>query len=90
VLDKGQWLERYRSGDFATKSLAWDDVTVRDYGNTAITVGTQTQQASYQGNPANGQFRVTHVWVRDGAGWELAGVHLSPIGGPPPFAPPDR
>ena len=28
VLDKAQWLDRYRSGTLVTSSLVWDDVTV--------------------------------------------------------------
>jgi hypothetical protein len=30
----------------------------------------------------------THIAVRDEDPWRLAGIHLSPIGGPPPFARP--
>ena len=64
ILDKQQWLDRYRSGDFSTTTLAWHDVDVREYGDTAIAIGTQTQQAAYRGSPSNGDFRVTHVFVR--------------------------
>ncbi|MGH7902672.1 MAG: nuclear transport factor 2 family protein [Candidatus Dormibacteraceae bacterium] len=77
VLDKGQWLDRYRGGGLVTSSLAWDDVEVRDFGETAIAIGRQTQRATYQGRPADGQFRVTQVFVRDGGGWMLASLHLS-------------
>ena len=77
VLDKTQWLDRYRSGALVTSSLVWDDVTVRDFGNTAIAIGRQTQRASYQGQPADGQFRVTQVFVHDGGRWALASLHLS-------------
>ncbi|GAA1938212.1 nuclear transport factor 2 family protein [Amycolatopsis minnesotensis] len=86
VLDKSQWLERYRGGALVTESLAWEDVEVRDLGQTAIAIGVYAQVASHQGNPANGRFRATHVLVREGDRWRLAGIHLSPIGGPPPFA----
>ena len=87
VLDKRQWLERYRSGDLLTEKLAWADAEVRDLGQTAIAIGVHDQVASHQGHPANGRFRATHVLVRDGDRWRLAGMHLSPIGGPPPFTP---
>jgi ketosteroid isomerase-like protein len=87
VLDKRQWLERYRGGDLVTDKLAWADVEVHDLGQTAIAIGVHDQVASYQRHPANGRFRATHVLVRDGDRWRLAGIHLSPIGGPPPFAP---
>jgi len=90
VLDRDQWLRRYRDGQLVTHSLSWDDVTVRDYGRTAVAIGRHTQEASYQGNPVNGQFRATHIAVRYEDRWLLAGIHLSPLGGPPPFAKPSQ
>jgi len=83
VLDRHQWLERYRGGDFATTALAWDDVAVRDYGDSAVAVGVVTQQAAYQGQPSDGRFRVTQVLVRRGDGWQLASLHYSPVAAPP-------
>ena len=77
VLDKRQWLDRYSDGGLVTRSLVWDEVDVRDFGDTAIAIGRQTQQASYRGRPADGQFRITHVFVRATGRWVLASVHLS-------------
>ena len=85
VLTKPQWLGRYQDG-FTPEATSWDDVTVRAYGDAAVTVGTVTQRASYRGQRADGQFRVTHVFVRRDGRWLIAGEHLSPVGGPPPFA----
>ena len=82
VLDKAQWLDRYLSGSFETRSLTWDEVEVRDFGPTAIAIGRHTQEAAYQGQPVDGQFRATHVLVRDGGQWKLAGMHLSQLGLP--------
>jgi ketosteroid isomerase-like protein len=89
VLTKQQWLDRYRpGGQLSTSKLEWHDVAVRDYGSAAVAVGVHTQEASYDGHPANGAFRATHVLIRSGDRWLLAGMQLSPIGGPPPFARP--
>ncbi|MEU6646967.1 DUF4440 domain-containing protein [Saccharomonospora sp. NPDC046836] len=79
VLSKPEWLQRYRSGDLVTTSLTWEDLTVRDHGDTAVVVGRHTQRATYRGAPADGTFRATHIAVRQGAQWRLAGIHLSPI-----------
>jgi ketosteroid isomerase-like protein len=79
VLDKQLWLEQYRSGALVTRSMQWDEVDVRDYGDAAIAIGRQIQQATYQGQPADGRFRVTQVAVRGDSGWVLAGLHFSPI-----------
>ena len=87
VLDRDQWLARYGGGDLVTEKLAWDEVEVRDFGTTAIAIGVHEQVAKHRGKPVNGRFRATHVLVRGDDRWLLAGIHLSPIGGPPPFAP---
>jgi ketosteroid isomerase-like protein len=78
VLDKQQWLDRYRSGDFVTTALTWRDVGVREYGDSVVTIGTQSQRAAYKGTPSNGDFRITHVFVRDGDRWKIASMQLSP------------
>ena len=78
VLDKQQWLDRYRSGDFTTRVLSWHDVETRHYGDTVVTIGMQTQEAAYKGTPSNGDFRITHVFVRDARRWKIAGMQLSP------------
>ena len=87
VLDKQQWLDRYRSGDFATIALNWHDVEEREYGDSVVTIGTQSQEAAYKGAPSNGDFRITHVFVREGDRWKIAGMQLSPTAsGSPPAA----
>jgi hypothetical protein len=85
ILDKAQWLERYRAGALLTKSLVWDEVEVRDFGPVAVAIGVHTQQAEYQGRRVDGRFRGTQIFLRDGENWRLAGLHLSPIAPPPPF-----
>jgi ketosteroid isomerase-like protein len=87
ILDRQQYLGRYRGG-FSPESVAWDDVIVRDYGSAAVTIATVTQKASFQGQRADGQFRVAHVFVKPGDRWQIANVQYSMIGGPPPFARP--
>ena len=91
VLDKEQWLDRYRSGDFSTATLDWRDVDVREYGDSAVAIGTQSQEAAYKGSPSNGEFRISHVFVRDGGAWRIASMQLSPTSfAPPPGAPAEK
>ena len=87
VLDKAQWLDRYSSGDLVTSALEWRDTRARVFGECAIVIGVHDQQAAYRGRPNNGQFRATHVLVREDGAWRLAGMHLSPIAAPPGAAP---
>jgi ketosteroid isomerase-like protein len=86
VLDHDQWMRRYQPGDLVTEELVWDELTVRDYGDTAVIIGRHTQKANFNGNRVDGSFRSTHIAVRRAGRWLLAGIHLSPIGGPPAFA----
>jgi ketosteroid isomerase-like protein len=86
VLDKEQWLDRYRSGDLATTALTWHDVDVREYGDSVVTIGMQSQEAAYKGSPSNGDFRITHVFVRDNDRWMIAGMQVSPTTFVPPSA----
>jgi ketosteroid isomerase-like protein len=88
VLDKQAWLDRYASGDLVTRRLSWHDVEVREVGGVAVAIGTYTQQAAHRGTPNDGDFRSTHVFVRDGGGWRMASAHLSL--GSPPGPPPSR
>lgn len=86
VLDKAQWLARYQTGALHTSSLVWDEVDVREYGDTAVAIGRHTQRATYQGQAVDGRFRATHVFTREGDGWMLVSQHLSqaaPPAGPP-------
>jgi ketosteroid isomerase-like protein len=79
VLDKAQWLDRYANEDLVTSSLSWRDTQARVFGDCAVVIGTHDQQASYRGQPNNGQFRATHILVREDGAWRLAGMHLSPM-----------
>jgi ketosteroid isomerase-like protein len=82
VLDKQQWVQRYRSGDLHITTLEWAVASVRVYGDTAVTIGTHTQTGDYRGRPIGGAFRSTHVAVRRHGRWQLASIHLSPAQNP--------
>ena len=77
LLDREQWMERYRSGDLQPRSFTFTpDVDVRRFGGTAIVVGTQEQEGTHQGRPIDGSFRAALVLV-DEPDWRVAAVHLS-------------
>jgi ketosteroid isomerase-like protein len=79
MLTKPEWIGRYESGALKNESFAWDDATVRVYGDAAVVIGRQTSRVSYQGQPVEGQFRTTLIFVAIDGEWRLAGVQLSPI-----------
>jgi hypothetical protein len=39
VLEKTQWLDRYRSGDLVTTELSWHHLETRTYGEKAVAIG---------------------------------------------------
>ncbi len=86
VLSRDQFMHRH-DGGLRVESVTITEVNVRDYGDSgesAIGIGVQTQSATYNGNPADGRFRVTFIGQRGTAGWQLTGMHLSPmLSGPP-------
>jgi ketosteroid isomerase-like protein len=81
-LTKDGWIGRHSSGTLKVESFTWQDVNVRVYGDTAIAVGVQDSQGTYAGHPSSGRCRVTQILVRNGSGWLIAGLHLSPIAAP--------
>jgi len=84
VLDKAQWVERYRGGELRYERLALDDLEIRTHGDTAIAIARWTQQGAIGDRRVDGEFRVTQIFRRAGDDWRVEGVHLSPI------APPNR
>jgi ketosteroid isomerase-like protein len=82
MLTKEEWLERHESGKLKYESLEWDEVDVRLYGEAAVVTGRQSAEGKYENYDLRDQFRGTLVFVEQER-WLLAGLHLSPIAGPP-------
>jgi ketosteroid isomerase-like protein len=87
MLTKEQWLSRHDSGNLTYETFDWDEVRVRVHGSTAVMTGLQTVEGRYEDGDVRreirDQFRATLVFVEDGEGWLLLGLHPSPIAGPP-------
>jgi len=79
VINKEQYLAGRRSGDLKQQGFAWEDASVRVYGDAAIAVGSQVQTGTFQGRDNSARLRITHVLIQKGGGWVIASLHLSPI-----------
>lgn len=79
ILDRDQWLQRYRTGDLVNSAFRLEEMQPREYGETVVAIGVQDQTTTYQGRDASGRFRITVIAVRDGDSFKLAGYHLSPV-----------
>jgi ketosteroid isomerase-like protein len=87
MLTKDQWLHRYQSGGLQYTSYTVTDLQPRVYGDAAVVVGVMSQEGTVEGRPVPGQFRATHIFVKQDGGWRAAGWHISPMG-PMGFSPP--
>jgi ketosteroid isomerase-like protein len=76
---KDRWIGKFEAGDLTYEGLTWDEVQVRVYGDAAIVIGRERLEATWRGNPAGGDFRVTLIFVSLDGEWRLAGAQLSPI-----------
>lgn len=83
MLSKEEWLERHESGKLRYESLLLGETKVRLYGDSAIVIARQTVKGKYEEHDLEGRFRATLVLVERGGRWLLAGIHLSPVMGPP-------
>ena len=80
TLTKEQWLQRYQSGSLKYSSYTVADLQPRVYGDAGVVVAVMSQDGTVDGRPIPGQFRATHIYVRQGGGWRAAGWHISPMG----------
>jgi ketosteroid isomerase-like protein len=51
------------------RSVQYDDLTVRIYGNVAILQGVADNTGVFRGTPFSGKLRYTRVFVRRAGGW---------------------
>lgn len=83
VLTGEQFVARFDGGNLKTTSFDLTGVDIREHGNAAVATGVWTQETTYQGNPNNGNFRFTGVFIKEGDGWKLLNGQLSPMMAPP-------
>ncbi len=87
TLTKEEWLERHGSGKLKYESFGLDEAEVRQYGDTAVMVCSQTAEGVYEDENSrydlHEQFRATLIFVKQEGRWLLAGLQLSPILGRP-------
>ncbi len=80
ILTKEDWLAKHRTGDLKYEAFERSEITVRTYGDAAIMTSRESAKAIYKGREVpGGDYRATHVFVRQEGRWRLAGIHLSPI-----------
>ncbi len=69
--NKAQFIEALQSGRAKFLSAEADEMEVRDFGDTAIVIARWTNTIEFKGQRNHGRDRVTDVWIRRPAGWQL-------------------
>jgi ketosteroid isomerase-like protein len=80
VMTKAQRLANFKSGATTLESINEEEnITVRVYENSAVATSSVTIKGQYSGQPASGQYRSTHVWVKGPTGWQLVANQLTAL-----------
>jgi|SRR4249919_73247 len=74
LMPKADWLVT-AMGTFNCTAFAWEQITVRSFGDTAIVHGRARQQATVSGQDWSGVFLVTDVWARRNGQWQVVSRH---------------
>lgn len=81
-LPKSAWLGRLAGGELHYDELSLDEVTVREYPESALVTARWNARGTARGNPMP-TARATLSLVRLDGEWKLAGIHYSFIAGAP-------
>ncbi len=79
VQTKAEYLEELSTRSRRNQAIDNEDVRVRRYGDTAVVTGTSVQSAVSNGQPWQGRFRFTRVWVQRDSHWVMVASHSSRI-----------
>ncbi|MEO8268431.1 MAG: nuclear transport factor 2 family protein [Aureliella sp.] len=80
LMSKADWLSALES--FKCTAFAWEEITVRAFGETAIVHGRARQQAAVAGQDWSGRFLISDVWVKRHGQWQVVARHgTGPIPG---------
>jgi hypothetical protein len=75
-LDRDAFLEA-ASGPYEIEDFAYDEIDPEVYGNTAVLVSRYRQRARLDARDLSHEMRVTDVWVRRHARWQIVRRHAT-------------
>ena len=77
-MTKDQVIQDRKAGKTKYESIEVKDSKVRTFGNTAIVQSEAHVKATTPDGPVDGDFRATHVWVKQGNDWKLVSFQATP------------
>jgi ketosteroid isomerase-like protein len=81
VTTKAPRLAALKSGELKYESVAFDEVNIRMYGNTAVLTYRVTSKGQSKGQAIGGQFRATSTYVKIKGRWQLVAAQVTSITG---------
>lgn len=80
LLGKQDDLAAHKSGLFKINELKPSERQIQIHGEVAIVSVRMQVSGSYNGNPANGDFRYTRVWAVSASGtWQIVAAHIGMV-----------
>lgn len=79
VQNKLEYLKELRTGKRSNQSITNDSVQLRFYDKSAVVTGISVQSGISNGQPWQGRFRFTRVWVLRSDAWVMVSSHSSRI-----------
>ena len=80
VRARQEWLE-VTAREYVLEDFTFSELVVQDYGTCAVVRSRYTQRARMGEQARNTTYRMTDVWVRGDAGWQLQARHAQPVAG---------
>ena len=78
---KAPRLAAIKSGELKYDSVAFDEVNVRLYGETAVVTYRVTSKGQLKGQAIGGQFRATSTYLKLKGRWQLVAAQVTRIAG---------
>ena len=75
-IDRVTWLE-YAVSTYVIHEFQFNELVVREYGNTAVVSSRYTQKATFDGGDLSAEFFITDVWVKTGEKWQVSARYSS-------------
>jgi ketosteroid isomerase-like protein len=79
VSDKAQTIANAKAGNPRFESLAYDDMKVRVYGDTAVVTGRATIKGQNMGQDISGLARFLRVYVKRQGRWQLVAFQTTRV-----------
>lgn len=76
---KAERIGAIKSGDLKFESVAFSEIKVRGYGDTAVAIANSSGKSTNKGKTTETAFRITFVANKSKDGWRLVSAHLAPM-----------